>query len=126
MTASDTVLAFVNVQSEASIAHLHTMLGRGSREDRAVIAVVDGIDPKEIDVWQRQQGLNLLALADPDGAIGANFGIDIWPTTVTVTRERIVSDIVVGLGGHDEETETPDPKTPDPKSGGRENRVTTA
>jgi hypothetical protein len=69
---------------------------RGERPP-TVIVVVDGADQRGADSVKRELGLDFVVLPDPEGTITDRFGIGVWPTTLTLDRAGIVSDIEFGL-----------------------------
>jgi hypothetical protein len=100
--AKNTVIAFVKQRSEASIAHLRALTAwHGAHEDEgAVVVVVDGTGAHEVESWKYQLGLDFVLLPDPKGTITDRFRIGVWPTTITVNTDGIVSDVKVGLAPH--------------------------
>ena len=94
----DTVITFVQQQSDASIYNVRSLMGRHGQQEGAphVVVVVDGADPRETERWQHQLGLDFTVLPDPKGTITNRFRIGVWPTTITVNADSIVSDVRVG------------------------------
>jgi len=110
-------------------ATLLVHLGTQAEQDRSLIAhpaneeetregpptlvvVVDGADPHQADALRRELGLEAMAIPDPKGRITDRFGVDTWPTTITVDRRGVVTDVEVGqaagraappVSRHDEE-----------------------
>ncbi|MBA4097189.1 MAG: hypothetical protein C0484_10540 [Rhodospirillum sp.] len=94
----DTVITFVQQHSDASIYSARSLMGRYGQQEGAphVVVVVDGADPREAERWQHQLGLDFTVLPDPKGTITNRFRIGVWPTTITVNADSIVSDVRVG------------------------------
>ena len=42
-------------------------------------------------------GLDVLTIPDPRGRITDRFGVDVWPTTITLDRRGVVTDVEVGV-----------------------------
>ncbi|NJM92275.1 MAG: hypothetical protein HC861_06270 [Rhodospirillaceae bacterium] len=94
----DTVITFVQQYSEASISHSRSLMAQYGQQEGGphVVVVVDGADPRETERWQHQLGLDFTVLPDPKGTITNRFRIGVWPTTITVNADSIVSDVRVG------------------------------
>ena len=94
----DTVITFVQQYSEASISHARSLMAQYGQQEGGpqVVVVVDGADPREAERWQHQLGLDFTVLPDPKGTITNRFRIGVWPTTITVNADSIVSDVRVG------------------------------
>ena len=99
-----TVLAFVQRDGGASRAQLRRLAARAApaneEETRegppTLVVVVDGADPHQADALRRELGLEAMAIPDPKGRITDRFGVDTWPTTITVDRRGVVTDVEVG------------------------------
>jgi hypothetical protein len=99
-----TVLAFVQRDGGASGAQLRRLAARAApaTEEEAregpptLVVVVDGADPHQADALRRELGLEAVAIPDPKGRITDRFGVDTWPTTITVDRRGVVTDVEVG------------------------------
>ena len=97
----DTVVTFVQGRSEASTSHLRRLAGQLGQEGRsgpAVVAVVDRASLREVQALKHQLGLDFSVLPDPKGILTDRFRVNVWPTTITVNNDGIVSDVQVGLG----------------------------
>jgi hypothetical protein len=100
MAGSDTIFAFVNKQSSVSVRNLRTVVESRPSDGATVVAIVEGIGPGDIGAWRQELGLDIVAIPDQSGKLGKKFGIDTWPTTMTVSADGMVSDLVVGVDAH--------------------------
>ena len=98
-----TVLAFVQ-HGGASGAHLRRLaaqLAPGEEDARGsaptLVVVVDGAAAHQADAFRREMGLDAVTIPDPKGQITDRFGIDVWPTTLTVDRRGVVTDVEIGV-----------------------------
>ena len=94
-------MTFVQKRSGATAMHLRRLAAQyGQQEDErapAVVVVVDGADARESETLKNELGLDFTAIADPEGKITDRFGIDVWPTTITLDPSGIVSEVEVGV-----------------------------
>lgn len=93
------VVAFVNVKAESSIRQLRELGARHAAAGEnapVLVAVVDGAQTDEAEALGGSLGLDLTTIPDPSGAIASRFGVKVWPTTVTLNRVGMVSDVEVG------------------------------
>jgi hypothetical protein len=95
----DTVVTFVQKKGMASATHLRHLAGRA----RIILVVVDDADQREAELFQRESGVDCVAIPDPTGAISDLFEIGVWPTTVTLNQRGIVADIELGVAGRKDE-----------------------
>jgi hypothetical protein len=58
--------------------------------------VVDGLEMREADVIRSRLPDDVVVIPDAHGRIAQRFGIRMWPTTVTVDPQGIVSDVITG------------------------------
>jgi hypothetical protein len=93
------VVAFAQSGSASSLEQvraLHAQFG-DEREGRPAVAIVlDGADPRSARAFKDQLGVDVAILPDETGAIARRFGVQIWPTTLRVNRDGIVSDVQLG------------------------------
>jgi peroxiredoxin len=61
-----------------------------------VLAVNGGEDARVLAEVRAQHGLTFPLVADPDQEIATRYGVQCWPTTVSINREGIVSRIQIG------------------------------
>lgn len=108
----ETRVTFVQNGSGASAAHLRSLADDHGQENAAVVVVVDRADARAVESLKSALGLDFLVIPDPAGKITDRFGVDVWPTTITLDRQGIVSAVDVGLraraGGEIERDEEPD------------------
>lgn len=91
----DTVLTFVHKHAGASVSHLRQLASRAPM----ILVVIDSADQREAESLQRELGADFVAISDPTGAISDQLGIGVWPTTITLNRAGIVSDVQFGVAG---------------------------
>jgi hypothetical protein len=101
-----TVVTFVQKQSAASVAELRRIAAQhAQRQDQSgtlVVAVVDGADPREVEALKAEVGLEFVALSDAAGIVTQRFGVEVWPTTMTVDESGTISAIEAGVSAHRE------------------------
>jgi peroxiredoxin len=68
--------------------------GRGP----VAVAIADGEARKQVDDAVRQNGLDFLAVPDPDRSIARRCGINCWPTTIVVRQDGLITGINFGAG----------------------------
>ena len=93
------VIAFVQAGSAASHAQIQELRARyaQSGEDRPFVAIVVGdADARTAEALKQQLELEFPILADPNGTISRRFGVRFWPTTLTLDRKGVVSDVAFG------------------------------
>ena len=93
----ETKVTFVQHGSSASVAHLRALAGQDGPDDAAVVVVVDAADARAAESLKHALGLDVVAIPDPAGKITDRFGVDVWPTTITLDRQGVVSAVDVGL-----------------------------
>ena len=93
----ETKVTFVQGGSAASAAHLRALAGQSGREDAGVVVVVDAADARATESLKNALGLEVLAIPDPAGKITDRFGVDVWPTTITLDRQGIVAAVEIGV-----------------------------
>jgi hypothetical protein len=95
-----TVVTFVQKGSASSEAHLRKLSDRYGQQDEErtrVLVVVDGVDAREAEALKNELGLDFVAIPDPTGRITDQFGVRIWPTTMTLDPAGTISEIETGL-----------------------------
>ena len=104
LNVNKTVLAFVQRDGGASGAQLRRLAARAApaTEEEAR----EGPPPSwssstapirtQADALRRELGLEAVAIPDPKGRITDRFRVDTWPTTITVDRRGVVTDVEVG------------------------------
>jgi hypothetical protein len=99
-----TVITFVQGQGAASSAHLRRLAAQvaaaGDEEATGapgLVIVVDGADPDRAGALRRELGLAAVTIPDRDGRITDRFGVDVWPTTFTLDRRGVVTDVEIGV-----------------------------
>ena len=108
----ETKLTFVQHGSSASATHLRALAGQPGQEDATVVVVVDAADARAAESLKNALGLDVLAIPDPAGKITDRFGVDVWPTTITLDRQGVVAAVEIGVtartGGVPDRDEEPD------------------
>jgi hypothetical protein len=98
---SETVVTFVQKHSAASVLHLRKLASQyGKMEGEqtfVILAVLDGASQREAESFKNEFGLDVAAVADPEGKITDRFGVDVWPTTIKLDRAGIVSEVEIGM-----------------------------
>jgi hypothetical protein len=107
LAAKDKVFAFAHIGSESSLANLHNVAKTYGGEETAVVAIIEGATPEQASALQRQRGLDIIAVPDPQGKVGDQFGVDVFPTTLLIGADGVVSDVLVGLGAHHPDNRAP-------------------
>src|SRR6266542_4100197 len=95
-----TVVAFVQKGSASSEAQLRKLFDRNGQRDEGaplLVVVVDGVDEREAEALKKELGLDFVAVPDPTGRITDQFGVRIWPTTMTLDRVGTISKIETGV-----------------------------
>ena len=116
MGTSATLVTFVHAASAASITHLRQLTAQVQIQDNqdtqdqhqvqaavTVVAVFDGASHQEVQSLQAQWGLDLVAVADPQGQVSDRLGVSVWPTTLTLDGDGVVRH--VQLGGRSKPTQ---------------------
>lgn len=96
-----TLVTFVEGTSAASQAQIRRLAERhrdSGSDAAALVVVVRGADRREAEAFQRQMGLDIVALPDPELAITRRFGVRVWPTTFTLDAAGTVARVESGVG----------------------------
>lgn len=117
--AGGAIVAFVQKGSSSSAARLRELsaqFGKRAANDPLVVAVVDGADAEGAEALRNELGLDFAVLPDPAGAVTDRFGVAVWPSTMTLDRAGVVSEIRTGFVGRSDSApnEPPDPDDPRP------------
>jgi peroxiredoxin len=81
------------VQGVQGTGHAPLIIAVNGGEDRAVLAEV-----------RRQNKMTFPLIPDPDRSIGALYGVQCWPTTVSINQEGVIDRIHFGLAHEPRET----------------------
>ncbi len=96
-----TVVGFAIAGSASSVGklrELNALVRKTGEEDPPfVVAVVSGVNAEEAGQLQKELDLGFPLLPDESGTITRNFGINLWPTSVTLDPSGIVTGIDEGL-----------------------------
>ena len=63
---------------------------------QTVVAVVDGAGSGEVEAFKARVGQDVVVIADKAGTVSSRFGIEVWPTTLSVDGAGVISDVVLG------------------------------
>lgn len=99
LSMGETIVAFVQGRSAASVAHLRRLAGaqaEDSAQSPTIIAIFDGASQREVDSYKSELGLDIVAMADHDGSVSDRFGVGVWPTTFKLDKAGLVFDIQSG------------------------------
>ena len=93
----EVILIFWQSWSAPCVEELRRLeeLSRGKNAP-VVLAVNGGEDPRVLAEVRAQHGLTFPLIADPDQEIAMRYGVQCWPTTVSINREGIISRIQFG------------------------------
>lgn len=86
--------------SEAAVRKLASETSSGSEEFHAV--VFEGSTAEEVEQLRQTLPENVMAIADPDGAISKRFGVRSWPSTVSVNEIGLVTSFESGVADVDQ------------------------
>ncbi len=89
-------VTFLQKESAASVAELGRLTAASAAHGGTVVAIVDGATQSEVDALKARFGNDFLGIADPEGTVGNRFGIEVWPTTLSIDPMGNVSDVVLG------------------------------
>jgi len=94
------VVTFVqkgSASSNAQLRKLSDQFGQRGKDGPLVVVVVDGANASEAEALKKEIGFNFVAFPDPSGGITDQFGVRIWPTTMTLDRLGKISETEVGI-----------------------------
>jgi hypothetical protein len=58
--------------------------------------VFDGATPEEIHELQRSLPEGVVAIPDPDGAISKRFGVRVWPSSISIDENGVITGFESG------------------------------
>jgi hypothetical protein len=93
------MVAFVQKGSPASVAELTRLATQSADRDGVaptIIAVVDGAGPADLEALKAEVGREFIAIGDAAGTVADRFGIEVWPTTLSVDGTGIIGDVAPG------------------------------
>ena len=93
-----TRIAFLMQGSPASVAELKRLARQAAdaTDGQTVVAIVDGAKAGDLETLKAEIGAEFVAIADHSGSVADRFGIDVWPTTLSVDNRGMVSDVAPG------------------------------
>jgi len=95
----DSMVAFVQMGSPASVAELTRLAAQPADRDGVaptIIAVVDAAGPADLEALKAEVGREFIAIGDAAGTVSDRFGIEVWPTTLSVDGTGIIRDVAPG------------------------------
>jgi hypothetical protein len=89
-------VTFVQKDSAASVAELGRLTAASAGPGGTVVAIIDGASQSDVGALKARVGNDFLAIADSKGTVCDRFGIEVWPTTLSIDATGIVSEVVLG------------------------------
>jgi peroxiredoxin len=80
----------------AQLRRLERLRNTLERDGASVIALVEGTEYREAEELAKALGLTYCVALDSHGAIAAEFGVRIWPTTIVIDETGLVAAIHMG------------------------------
>ncbi len=81
----------------AQLRQLQALHDRADEDAPVILAVGDGEDPEQVTRFAREHELTLRLVPDPDRSISGRYGVNCWPTTVTIGAAGLVQRVEFGL-----------------------------
>ncbi len=78
------------------LRHLQRLQNEAGRDGPLILAVNGGEDPKRIAEFCREHELTLTVVPDPHRGIVRRYGVNCWPTTVTIGEDGRVERAQLG------------------------------
>jgi peroxiredoxin len=100
----EVLLSFWTSWSAPSLAELHHLQELRHHTDGPgplILAINDGEEPQRAAEILGAQGLTLTLVFDPHRRISQRYGVNCWPTTVSITPEGLVRSVQFGITRHD-------------------------
>ena len=79
------------------LRRLQYLHDRGGRQAPVIMAIGDGEDPERIAEIARAHQLRFALVADPDRRIAQAYGVNCWPTLVSINEEGFIDAIHSGV-----------------------------
>ena len=73
---------------------------RSGRQGPVIYAVGDGETPERIADIAREHQLRLTLVPDPDRRIARHYGVNCWPTLVSINEQGVIDTVHSGLTHH--------------------------
>lgn len=83
------------------LLRLHALQKQAGARSPFIVAFHGGKDGKALNELRKRHGLTFPLVQDADQAIARQFGVNCWPTTVSITADGFVSRVQFGLGPGD-------------------------
>jgi peroxiredoxin len=87
-------LCFWTAASASSIEELRRLSAR-SADDGLLVAVNDGDDAETVQ-HASKEGFDMPLFADPQRRLSSAFGVNCWPTTVTIDEDGVIAGVCFG------------------------------
>ena len=81
----------------AELRHLQKLHDRFAREGWVILAINDEEDPQRAQEVFEENGFTFTSVADADRQITELYGVNCWPTTVSLNEKKIVRHIQFGV-----------------------------
>ena len=93
--------------------HLQKLHNQGAKEGLVILAINDGEDPQLSQEVFKRNGFKFKFVADADRRIAQSFGVNCWPTTVSINKKGIIQHVQFGVTPCEEAFETKEPESPE-------------
>jgi peroxiredoxin len=80
----------------AELQHLQRMHDRSSQEGPVILAINDGENIEWLAEFRREHNLTFTLVPDPERRIARRYGVNCWPTTVSIDVDGLVNGIRLG------------------------------
>jgi peroxiredoxin len=94
------LLNFWQSWSAPSLDELRRLQGvfRGEKGSLAIVSLHGGDNPDAVDVVRKQYGLEFPIVHDGEQRIARKYGVNCWPTTITIDSRGRVEQVQFGRG----------------------------
>ena len=79
------------------LSRLQRMHDEAGREGPVILAINDGEDPEHLAEIRREHKLTVTLVPDPYRRISRRYGVNCWPTTVSIGEDGLVNRVQFGL-----------------------------
>jgi hypothetical protein len=93
-------LAFWRSVSKQSIERVRSIpVGGGGSEDGVLLCINDGEEPESARRAAEAAGLQGILVTDPNRRISQAYGVDTWPTVISIDAAGVVRSVEQGTSG---------------------------